>query len=131
MGKKVKDWRQATYYRYWMNMIHHEVPAHFGIRTERYKLIFFYGEHYLDDKEAMSFYWWKQYAPMKYVGEPAWEFYDLQNDPEELHNRYGDPAYQAIITELKEELARQREELGETDKAFPKIQKIVETNWNK
>ena len=43
-GRKPADWRTSTYYRYWMHMAHSlEVPAHFGLRTERYKLIFFYG----------------------------------------------------------------------------------------
>ena len=38
------DWRTATYYRYWMHMAHaHVNPAHFAIRTQRYKLIFYYG----------------------------------------------------------------------------------------
>ena len=37
------DWPRAIYYRYWMHLAHClQVPAHFGIRTERYKLIFFY-----------------------------------------------------------------------------------------
>ncbi len=29
------DWRQATYYRFWMHRAYHDVPAHFGIRTKR------------------------------------------------------------------------------------------------
>ena len=37
------DWPTATYYRYWMHMAHHDNPAHFGIRTKRFKLIYFYG----------------------------------------------------------------------------------------
>jgi arylsulfatase A-like enzyme len=41
---KPADWRDVTYYRYWMHMAHRlQVPAHFGVRSERYKLIFFYG----------------------------------------------------------------------------------------
>ncbi|MDU0354573.1 DUF4976 domain-containing protein [Paraglaciecola aquimarina] len=40
------DWRKGTYYRYWMHSAHHDVPAHFGLRTKRYKLIFFYGINY-------------------------------------------------------------------------------------
>jgi len=131
LGQSLSTWREATYYRYWMHMIHHEVPAHFGIRTDRYKLIFYYSAHYRDDAESKNFYWWKQYKPVKDVAPVAWEFYDLQNDPEELHNRYDDPAYQDIIAELKVKLAHQREQLNETDENFPKLQQIIETNWSK
>ena len=42
-GKRPDDWPTATYYRYWMHMAHHDNPAHYGIRTKDYKLIFFYG----------------------------------------------------------------------------------------
>ncbi len=41
---KSADWRKTTYYRYWMHMAHNlGTPAHFGVRSDRYKLIFFYG----------------------------------------------------------------------------------------
>ena len=41
-GKAEKNWRTETYYRYWMHMAHKlGNPAHFGIRTNKYKLIFF------------------------------------------------------------------------------------------
>ena len=42
-GQESADWRQASYYRYWMHMKHHYNPAHFGIRTKEWKLILFYG----------------------------------------------------------------------------------------
>jgi hypothetical protein len=43
-GAKPADWRTSLYYRYWMHLAHSlAVPAHFGLRDERYKLIFFYG----------------------------------------------------------------------------------------
>ena len=32
------------YYRYWMHAAHHNVCAHYGIRTLRYKLIYYYGD---------------------------------------------------------------------------------------
>lgn len=131
MGEPISSWREATYYRYWMHMIHHEVPAHFGIRTDRYKLMLYYAAHYLDEKQGKEFYWWKQYAPVKDVAPVAWEFYDLQHDPNELHNRYNDPAYQDIIAKLKVKLAHERIELGETDEAYPHIQAIVRDSWEK
>ncbi|MEO1451503.1 MAG: sulfatase/phosphatase domain-containing protein, partial [Bacteroidota bacterium] len=131
LGEPIEEWRDATYYRYWMHMIHHEVPAHFGIRTDRYKLIMYYSSHYLDDEQGKKFYWWKQYAPVKDVPPVAWEFYDLEKDPEELHNRYGDPAYQELIQEMKTKLIRQRESIQETDQAFPKLKAIIDKNWDK
>ena len=60
-------------------------PAHYGIRTERWKRIFYYGLA-LDASGA--------------VDEPSpagWELYDMQNDPFELHNLYPDPAYADIV----------------------------------
>ena len=38
------DWRTSMYYRYWMHLAHFNIPAHYGVRTERYKLIYYYGE---------------------------------------------------------------------------------------
>ncbi|MEM9985466.1 MAG: sulfatase [Bacteroidota bacterium] len=130
-GQMPTEWRAATYYRYWMHMIHHEVPAHLGLRTDRYKLILYYSAHYRSDEEGRKFYWWEQYAPVKGVAPVAWEFYDLALDPEELHNRYEDPAYQEIITELKAELKQQRETYGETDQDFPHLQAIIDQAWER
>ncbi|WP_262511281.1 sulfatase family protein [Lutibacter citreus] len=132
-SKEEKDWRIATYYRYWMHMIHHWVPAHFGIRTKDYKLIFYYGKHYLPSTEFKNHYWGKTSKDSLRVQSqtpPAWEFYNLKNDPEELNNRYYDPEYQGIITQLKEELKKQRIELNETDNKYPETQKIVNKYWN-
>ena len=48
-GEEPEGWQQSTYYRYWMHMAHaHANPAHFGIRTKKYKLIFFYGKYWVD-----------------------------------------------------------------------------------
>ena len=111
---KPDDWRDVTYYRYWMHMAHGlRVPAHFGIRSERYKLIFFYG----CDLEG------KNNTPV------AWELYDLEKDPHEMKNEYSNPAYRQIIEDMKMKLKRTREELGETDEKYPAIQGIIEANW--
>ncbi|WP_245729878.1 sulfatase family protein [Lutibacter oricola] len=129
-GKTEKKWRTATYYRYWMHIVHHYVPAHFGVRSKDYKLMFFYGKHYLPEEEHKKHYWAKTYHGEEKETPHTWEFYDLKNDPQETHNRYNDPAYQKIIAELKEELKKQRKELNETDKDYPKIEAIVEKHWN-
>ena len=48
-------WRTSTYYRYWMHMAHgHNNPAHFGLRTDRYKLIFFYGCDFTSENDVGS-----------------------------------------------------------------------------
>lgn len=129
-GKAENDWRSATYYRYWMHIIHHYVPAHFGIRSKDYKLMFYYGKHYLPPSEFGKHYWATQYYGIEKETPHTWELYDLKNDPHELHNRYHDPAYQEIIAELKQELKKQRIELNETDAKYPEIQAIVEKHWN-
>ncbi|MDC0584381.1 sulfatase [Bacteroidales bacterium] len=129
-GKEEDNWRKATYYRYWMHIIHHYVPAHFGIRTKKYKLMFFYGKHYLPESEFGKHYWAKQYHGVDKETPHTWEFYDLTNDPHELHNRYNDPDYKKIIAELKDELKQTRQELNETDDNYPEIKAIVEKHWN-
>ncbi len=114
--RRPDDWRKATYYRYWMHMAHSlAVPAHFGIRSERYKLIFFYG---LDRTN-----------PDNSPTPAAWELYDLENDPGEMENVYGQPAYAGIVASMKAQLRQTREALGETDKNFPAIQRVIDANW--
>lgn len=129
-GKEETEWRTATYYRYWMHIIHHYVPAHFGIRTKDYKLMFYYGKHFLPESEFEKHYWAKQYYGIERETPPSWEFYDLTKDPQEMNNCYSDPAYQTIIKDLKAELKQQREELNETDANYPEIQAIVENHWD-
>ena len=41
-GNEPGQWRDAVYYRYWMHLAHHHIPAHYGVRDVRYKLAFFY-----------------------------------------------------------------------------------------
>ncbi len=129
--KEPKSWRKATYYRYWMHMAHsHNNPAHFGVRTKRYKLILFYGKDYTDlfsghkvhGKDGNRF--WKD-TPS------AWELYDLERDPMEMVNQYSNPEYAKVIKELKKELVKLREEANEDDSNYPEIQKIIEDNFDK
>ena len=60
----------------------------------------------------------------------AWEFYNLKNDPQEMNNRYTDPAYSEVIADLKKQLKSMRDELNEGDEKYPKIQEIVEAHWD-
>ena len=113
-GETPADWRQAVYYRYWMHLAHHDVPAHYGIRTPHFKLIFFYGLP-LDAKGAKP-----QITPA------AWELYDLRKDPHEMRNVYADPAYAATVGELKAQLVRLKAQFGDTDEKYPELMKRLE-----
>jgi len=111
---KPDDWRTSVYYRYWMHLAHRlKVPSHFGIRSERYKLIFFYGCTPKGKKQT----------PV------AWEFYDLKNDPNEMQNQYGNPEYQKVISDMKADLKRTRVQLDETDEKYPKVKAIIDAYW--
>ena len=83
-GESVNDWRDSIYYHYYEYPSVHMVPKHNGIRTERYKLMHFYE-----------------------FGE--WEFYDLENDPEELNNLYGKSEFAELIETHKAKLASLQE----------------------
>jgi arylsulfatase A-like enzyme len=73
-----KEWRSAVYYHYYEYPYGaHNVKKHYGIRTERYKLIHFYND--ID----------------------AWELYDLKTDPHEMNNVAGNPEYAAVTDSLK------------------------------
>lgn len=100
-GNTPDDWRNSMYYRYWT---HHKIrPAHMGIRNEKYKLMYLYGDPLNmkgSEKDAI---------------EPQWEFHDLEKDPFENNNSYNDKEYQDIIAEMKLELIKLRKEVGDVD----------------
>lgn len=126
-GEKEKVWRTETYYRYWMHMAHKlGVPAHFGIRSKKYKLIFFYGIDYglflTSDPEN-----WGSQADIE--TPPGWELYDMEKDPLEMNNLYENPEYSDIIAELKERLKKLREEINETDENYPQIKAVIDQHW--
>ncbi len=116
-GATPTDWRKSMYYRYWL---HQAVrPAHFGIRTERYKLIFYYGQPL--DKPGTQ----------KQTTQPAWEFYDLEKDPKEDNNAYEVAAYQGIIKEMKRDLLKLKKEAGDTeDNTNPIMTTIFKEHMN-
>ena len=130
-GKEPDDWQQETYYRYWMHMAHkHNNPAHFGIRTKDYKLIFYYGVDY-KQRSGKAQKWADNPASMSdFQTPPAWEFYDLRQDPHEMDNRYGQPEYADIIKDLKAKLKRLRADVKENDAEFPQIEQIVAAHWD-
>ena len=81
-GENPKDWRKSLYYHFYEYPAEHAVCRHYGLRTERYKLVHFYND------------------------VNVWELYDLQSDPTEMHNLYGQPGTEEITAELMDELER-------------------------
>lgn len=110
-GSTSPDWRTAMYYRYWLHQSNR--PAHFGIRTERYKLVFFYGQPL------------EKLGAHKETTKPAWEFFDLQTDPKEMYNAYENARYKEIIQTMKKELIKMRMACGDSDEDSPIMQEIL------
>ncbi|WP_026473609.1 sulfatase family protein [Alkaliflexus imshenetskii] len=81
-NEQPENWRDAIYYHYYEHPDEHMVNRHFGIRNGRYKLIRFYYE------------------------VDAWEFFDLEADPNEMNNLFGSAGYQGEIQRMKDELRR-------------------------
>jgi N-acetylglucosamine-6-sulfatase len=104
------NWQNSIYYRYWMHR--DMIPAHFGIRTEKYKLIFYYGLNLDTNSFGHA------------NSNPAWELYDLEKDPLEMNNVFNDPAYEQIKQDLKKKLDQKRAEVGDTDEEYPELLKI-------
>ncbi|MBU2667497.1 sulfatase [Actinoplanes bogorensis] len=96
----------GIYYRYWEHDdVFHKAPAHYGYRTSRYKLIYFY-----NDGMGIPGCGWGTYPP-------EWELYDLLLDPAELRNVYDDPAYAVVRDELTVAMWNEQARLG--DKPHP------------
>ncbi|TDS13252.1 sulfatase family protein [Sphingobacterium paludis] len=90
-------WRDAVYYTYYEYPSIHMVKRHYGIRTDRYKLIHFYYD----------------------VDE--WELYDLEKDPNELSNVYEDPDYAAIkkhMTKKLQDVRKKYKDSGQNDARY-------------
>ena len=87
-GETPADWRKSLYYHYYEYPVPHRVRPHYGVITDRYKLIHYYKPD-VDD----------------------WELLDREKDPLEVKNFYTDPAYAPIVQELHAELKRLRTEV--------------------
>ncbi|MEC7627149.1 MAG: sulfatase/phosphatase domain-containing protein, partial [Verrucomicrobiota bacterium] len=113
-GKEAEDWKKAAYYRYWMHMAHHDNPAHLGMRTKRYKLIYFYGCNYQGGYQTPA----------------GWELYDMKEDPHETKNLYHNPKYAKLASSLKNWLAKVRLRVGDDGSHYPDCEKIVQEFWD-
>ena len=90
-------WRDAIYYHYYEYPGIHAVKRHYGVRTERYKLIHFYYD----------------------VDE--WELYDLEQDPHEMRNVAAQPEYRAVKEELIGKLSALQVQYGDSDELAEEI----------
>ena len=91
-GETPADWRKSLYYHYYEYPVPHRVRPHYGVITDRYKLVHYYKPD-VDD----------------------WELLDREKDPLEVKNFYADPAYAGTVVKLRAELDRLRQEVGETE----------------
>lgn len=87
-----EEWRDAAYYTYYEYPSWHMVKRHYGIATDRYKLIHFYYD--IDE----------------------WEMYDLEVDPNEMNNIYEDPDYADVRADMHKKLDQIREKYGDSKK---------------
>ncbi len=90
-GNTPADWRKEHYYHYYEHPSEHNVCRHYGITTDKYKLIHFYYD--ID----------------------TWELYDLEKDPDEMNNVYGQPEYAEVQADLHKRLDAVREKYQDND----------------
>lgn len=88
-GKQKGNLHDGLYYHFYENQ-EHKVAKHFGIRTDRYKLIYFYE-----------------------LGE--WELFDLKKDPSEMKTVYDQASYAAVRKRLRADLHRLVEQYDDAD----------------
>lgn len=84
------QWRDYLLYEYYWEWNYPQTPTTFALRGKRYKFIQYHGIWDTD------------------------ELYDLQNDPDEMHNLIRDPKHRKLVTELRKQL---HDVLVETDGA--------------
>ncbi len=94
-GEHPDTWRDALYYHFYEYPAEHMVKRHYGIRTDRYKLIHFYND--IDE----------------------WELFDMQSDPQELHNLYGQKGYETVTKDLKSRLLDLQEQYDDPVRFSP------------
>ena len=140
-GKTPRNWKRDTYYRYWMHRAHHDTPAHYALRTERYKLIFYYGLPLHPTLNAIAanetevvteanMHMISSWDISKAKPTPArLELYDLEKDPYEQQNVYGDPVYAEVAAELKQRLLALKKEVGDIDEHYPELMTRREEAW--
>jgi arylsulfatase A-like enzyme len=93
-GDTPGEWPTSMYYRYWMHTLGHKIIPHYGVRNERYKLIYYYGGRPADTG-----------TPDIDI-PPEWELFDLEEDLREMNNVYSNSDYSTVLEEMMKELDR-------------------------
>jgi hypothetical protein len=73
-GNTPGDWRKSFYYHYYEFPGAHSVRRHYGVRTDRYKLMYFY-----EDDE--------------------WNLFDIEKDPSQSTNVIGE--FPAVVEQMR------------------------------
>ncbi len=101
-GRTPDDWEQLAYHRYWMhNDIIHEAWAHYGVRDQRWKLIYWYNKDL------------GQIGARPNGAPPEWELFDTVSDPHELMNLAGDPAHAGVFAQMLTRLDARMAAIGD------------------
>lgn len=103
-GKTPEDWQQVAYHRYWMhNDVIHNAYAHYGVRDQRFKLIYWYNEDFgLEGARPGD------------ADHKEWELFDCQEDPLELFNVYNEPSYKEVVQRMTTLLEDKMADIGDT-----------------
>lgn len=121
------EWRKSLYYHYYDYPTFHLVRRHDGVRTDRYKLIHFYGKGGAEEatpnmlkpgtreNRIFNMLTKANYFPASSEDINYNELYDLEKDPNELNNLYGQPGYEEITKELQGLLDDYRTKLNVTE----------------
>jgi dienelactone hydrolase len=107
LGRGAGTWRKSLYYHFYEDQGAHRVPRHYGVRTDRYKLIDYYR-----------------------IGQQ--ELFDLEQDPDELVSVHDRPEYARVVSELRREVERLRREYRvtpEADREYEVFQRSQELRW--
>ncbi|OXG76229.1 mucin-desulfating sulfatase [Cryptococcus neoformans MW-RSA36] len=101
-GQSQQSDKDIAYHRYWMHGDeYHNAYAHYGIRSKRYKLIFWYNEG-------------GDLPGSRQGGEDQeWELFDCEEDPLELFNLWSDDSYGTVRETMIRLLEEKMEEIGD------------------
>ena len=101
-GNVPDNWPEIAYHRYWMHRDpDHNAYSHYGIRDQRYKLIYWYNEGY-------------ELPGTNHGGEDReWELFDCEKDPLELFSVYEEPAYAEVVMRMMSQLERKMADIGD------------------
>lgn len=101
-GRRPDDWPDVACHRYWMHRDpEHNAYAHYGVRDQRYKLIYWYNEGF-------------DLPGTREGGQDReWELFDCESDPLELFNVADHPAYAGVFRDMRAKLDRKMREIGD------------------